>query len=232
MDKKILFIGDSFVDGFSDYLFDHEERPFGNFWIDRGFTPYFLGDSSRDTQTILDIWVKYIPYLSANDLLVIILPFFGRTRLPRNEYVKTFFFNDKIPTFYNHFIGSKSYTHKENFLEIWGNEYNKEYFNKNLEVQELINGSNASILNYIEVINSLCKITQCKKIVHCWYYKKFDSDNIIYREEMTKLIGEWETGGQLYERTNGEQGIEGDIHWSDDMNIKFMNFLLKYFKND
>lgn len=231
MDKKILFIGDSFVDGFGDYLFDHEERPFGNFWIDRGFTPYFLGDSSRDAQTILDIWVKYIPYLSANDLLVIILPFFGRTRLPRNEYVKTFF-NDKIPTFYNHFIGSKSYTHKENFLEIWGNEYNKEYFNKNLEVQELINGSNASILNYIEVINSLCKITQCKKIVHCWDYKKFDSDNIIYREEMTKLIGEWETGGQLYERTNGEQGIEGDIHWSDDMNIKFMNFLLKYFKND
>ena len=75
MDKKILFIGDSFIDGFGDYLFDHEERPFGNFWIDRGFTPYFLGDSSRDTQTILDIWVKYIPYLSANDLLVIIITF-------------------------------------------------------------------------------------------------------------------------------------------------------------
>jgi hypothetical protein len=231
MDKKILFIGDSFVDGFFDHNFTDEDKSCRNFWIDRGFTPYFLGDSSRDTQTILDIWVKYIPHLSADDLLVIILPFFGRTRLPRNEYRKTFF-NDKIPTFYNHFIGTKSYTHKVNFLEIWGNEYNKEYFYKNLEVQELINGSNASILNYIEVINSLCKITPCKKIVHCWDYKKFDSDNIIYREEMTKLIGTWETRGQLYERTNCEQGTKGDIHWSDDMNMEFMNFLLKYFKND
>jgi hypothetical protein len=44
---------------------------------------------------------------------------------------------------------------------------------------------------------------------------------------MTNLIGTWETGGQLYEKTNGERGINGDIHWSDDM-----NFLLKYFKND
>ena len=40
-------------------------------------------------------------------------------------------------------------------------------------------------------------------------------NGIIYREEMTELVGMWDT-------------ID-DGHWSDDMNMEFMNFLFKYF---
>jgi hypothetical protein len=119
-----------------------------------------------------------------------------------------------------------------NFLEMWGNEYDFNYFNKKMETQELINGSDASILNHIEVIDSLYKITPCKKLVHCWDYKKHDSEVIIYREEMSELIGMWETRAEIHVRTNGEQEMEGDSHWSDDMNIKFMDFLKNHFKND
>ena len=241
MDKKILFIGDSWVDNLK---YNHPENcisesPIYRFWSEKGFVPYFVGDGSRDSQTIIDIWTKYIPYLSEEDFLVIFLPVFNRTRLPRSRhhhnlhgYKYTLHNGENFQNFNNFFIGSKSYNQKDNFLEMWGNEYNHEYFSNKLEIQELINGSDASILNHLEVIDSLSKMTPSKKFVHCWDYKKFDSSNIIYREEMTELLGMWETRGDVHERTNGEQETKGDGHWSDDMNMGFMNFLLKYFKND
>jgi hypothetical protein len=228
--NKILFIGDSWVTNLFHNELYSPDSTIHRFWVDNGYDPYFQGAPSRDTQTILDIWIKYIQYLSQNDVLVIFLPLFGRTRLPRKDHGN--FPNGELPRFNHFFVGTKSYHPKEDFLEIWGNQYEPEYFYKELETQELINGSNASILNYTEVIHALHKLTPCKKIIHCWDYKKFHSDVIIYREEMTKLIGVWDTLGDVYERTNGEQGKKGDGHWSPDMNIKFMNFLLKHFNND
>jgi len=216
MSKKIFFIGDSWVTNllkFNNYV-EGTKCPIKSFWSNKGYSSYFLGDPSRDTQTVLDIWIKCIPHLTSDDLLVVFLPVFNRLRLPMNEKqnVCTLDNSTKIN---NYFQGVNSYNPKFNFLEIWGNQYDSYYFNDKLEIQELINGSNASILNYIEVIESLYKITSCKKIVHCWDYKKHHSDVIIYREEMTELVGMWDT--------------RDDSHWSDDMNIEFMNFLFKYF---
>ena len=214
--NKILFIGDSWV---TNLFLNEKEGPestIHRYWVNNGYTPYFLGAPSRDTQTIIDIWIRYVNCLSENDLLVIFLPLFGRTRLPNKNYGN--FLNGDIPRFNNYFSGTNSYNSKENFLEIWDNQFNYEYFKDKLQTQELINGSDASILNYTEIVESLYKITPCKKIVHCWDYKKFHSDVIIYREEMTELIGDWET--------------RDDGHWSDEMNMKFMNFLKTYFKND
>jgi len=235
MDKKILFIGDSWVTNFflnhTDFILGdphNSTSPIYRFWVEKGFVPYFMGDSSRDTQTIIDIWTKYIPYLSEEDLLVIFLPTFNRTRLPKFKY-GTLHGSEKFKDFNSFFIGSKSYNQKDVVLEMWGNTYDYEYFTKKLEFQELINISDASILNHIDVIDSLGKMSPCKKIVHCWDYKKFDSDVIIYREEMTELITMWETRGNVHERTNGEQETQGDGHWSDDMNMKFMEFLTKHF---
>lgn len=231
MNKKILFIGDSWVTNIFKSGCPEPTSEIFNFWIENGFNPYFLGSPSRDTQTIIDIWIKYIPYLSKDDLLVIFLPIFGRTRLPNSDYGEHYV-NNEIPRFNDYFLGGKSYNPKFNFLEIWGNQYNYEYFSEKLETQELINGSVASILNFTEIIDSLYKITSCKKIVHCWDHKKIDSDVIIYREEMTKLIGEWETRADVHVKTNYEKEKEGDHHWSDEMNMKFMNFLIKYYNNN
>lgn len=217
MDKKILFIGDSWVTNFFGPRPPHDKTPIYQFWKEKGFNPHFIGNPGRDTQTILDIWIKYIPYLSEEDLLVIILPVFSRTRLPKTEY-GNLHIHKNIPNFHDYFVGSNSFTPTEMSLEIWGTQHTKDYFKKNLETQELINGSNASILNFIEIVDSLSKITPCKKIVHCWDYKKYNSDNIIYREEMTNLIGSWET-------------IE-DGHWNSEMNMKFMEFLIKYFNKN
>lgn len=230
MDKKILFIGDSWVTNFFNvHSLWGEKSPIRNFWVNEGFKPFFSGSPSRDTQSVLDIWTKHISYLTPDDLLVIFLPVFNRTRLPLKDK-RALYVGHGITNFNDYFQGSKSYNPKFNFLEIWGNQYDYKYFNDKLEIQELINGSDASILNYIEVIEALYKLTPCKKIVHCWDYKKHDSSVIIYREEMTELVGEWETRGEVYVRTNGEQEMEGDSHWSDDMNMKFMDFLKKHFE--
>jgi hypothetical protein len=217
MDKKILFIGDSWVTNLSFKQKSYSKSPIFHFWAEKGYSPHFIGAPSRDTQTILDIWTKYIPYLSDKDLIVIFLPVFNRTRLPKNKHMNLCV-NKDFPRFNDYFVGSKSYNPKDNILEMWGNEFDWDYFNKKLEIQELINGSDSSILNYTEVIDSLHKMTPCKKIVHCWDFKKFDSDCIIYREEMTELVGMWDT-------------ID-DGHWSNDMNMEFMNFLFRYFNNE
>ena len=86
MDKKIIFIGDSWVTNFFNVnSFWGEESPIRDFWNNEGFTPYFLGSPSRDTQSILDIWTKHIPHLTPDDLLVVFLPVFNRTRLPLKD---------------------------------------------------------------------------------------------------------------------------------------------------
>jgi len=231
MSKKILFIGDSWVTNLFNNYVEGTKCPIRSFWTNEGYSSYFLGDPSRDTQTVLDIWIKCIPHLTPDDLLVIFLPVFNRTRLPTNEKQNVYTL-DNVTKINNYFQGTKSYNPMFTFLEMWGNQYDFNYFNDKLEIQELINGSNASILNYIEVIESLYKITPCKKIVHCWDYKKHHSDVIIYREEMTELVEMWETRGEIHRRTNCEQETEGDSHWSDDMNMNFTNFLKKHFKND
>lgn len=214
MNKKILFIGDSWVTNFFNSNPPYDSNDIYRFWFEKKITPYFLGNPGRDTQTILDIWIKYLPYLSEEDLLVVFLPSFIRTRLPKSEY-GSLHLDDDTSIFYDYFVGTKSYSPKEISLEIWEKQHTKEYFVEKLETQELINGSNASILNFIEVIDSLYKMTPCKKIIHCWDYKKFDSDKIIYREEMTELLGMWDT--------------IPDGHWSQEMNMKFMEFLKIYF---
>ena len=228
MNKKILFIGDSWVTNLFNNHVEGTKCPIKSFWIDEGFSPYFLGDPSRDIQSIIDLWIKCIPHLTPDDLLVIFLPVFNRTRLPLNEKQCYSIMGDVIKI-NSYFRGTKSYDQKFTFLEMWGNEYSYDYFSKKMETQELINGSNASVLNYIEVIDSLYKITPCKKLVHCWDYKKHNSEFIIYREEMTELIGMWETRAEIHIRTNTEQEMEGDFHWSDDMNMEFMEFLKKHF---
>lgn len=231
MDKKILFLGDSWVTNLFNNYVEGTKCPIRSFWTNEGYSSYFLGRHSRDTQSVLDIWTKHISYLTPDDLLVVFLPVFNRTRLPLKDK-SSLYIGHSITNFNDYFLGSKSYNSEFDYLEIWGNQYDFKYFNDKLEIQELINGSDASILNYIEIIEALYKLTPCKKIVHCWDYKKHDSNVIIYREEMTKLIGMWETRGEVQVRTNSEQGLKGDSHWSDEMNMKFMDFLKKHFKND
>ena len=115
---------------------------------------------------------------------------------------------------------------------MWNNFYDHEFFIKKLEIQELINCSYASIINFYEIIDSLLRITQSNTIVFTWDNLEHKNPNIIDKEIIIKEIGFWETVGDVYEKTKGEQGVANDGHRSVKMNRLFAKFLIKKLNNN
>ena len=60
--------------------------------------------------------------------------------------------SDKEIRILNRFYGTASYDNSYQHLEYWGNEYNWKHFEENLKYQEMINGSVANELNFLELI--------------------------------------------------------------------------------
>jgi hypothetical protein len=88
--KKILIIGDSFV----DYPMSENnlsERHVKQTWVRsmleniKNYNIVVDGQPSRDVQTILDKWILSIDKLNTEDILIICIPTFYRTRLPLIE---------------------------------------------------------------------------------------------------------------------------------------------------
>ena len=80
--------------------------------------------------------------------------------------------------------------------------------------------------NYTEVIESLYKITPCKKYIFSWDDMKHKTDIIEYKKDITEKLG-WSTLDDLYKETNGEAGREYDFHWD----YKFEKIFADYIKN-
>lgn len=186
------------------------------------------GEPSRDVQTIIDNWIKLLSFVTPEDYLVICIPFFKRTRLPLSENHYQYFKTNEI--FYvNRFVGTSSYNNIDTELETFGKEYNWKKFEKDLVIQEIINGSKANQLNQIEIIESLYTLTNGKKFVFSWDNMDYKSNIIEDREILTKNIGEWETHRDVFYQSNGEYGLQNDIHWSYKMNGLFSEYLYKKF---
>ena len=128
MRGNLYVIGDSFATPQS-YAKGNEDG--SHFWCDiiqknhSNLNVYVSGDSSRDAQTIIDIWIKLLPTLTKTDMLVIIVPFFNRTRLPLD---KRNWKNCFIPDFYitDRFAGTASYYNDT--IEFWGDGFKREYY--------------------------------------------------------------------------------------------------------
>lgn len=221
--RKIIIIGDSFALGFKDQkIFGLESDYLIKKFNDSGYNVIIDGQPSRDIQTIIDIWIKYLPITNEDDVFIIILPYFGRTRLPllMDESVK----HDNPFIIPNYFIGTKSY-HQQVLLDFWLNNFDEKYFDDGLKIQEMINASTPSKINQIEIIESLSKITKSKKIILSWDYVDIKNEIIFDREKITKEINFWETLGDQYIKTNGQQGFENDSHWSVEMYEKIIEFI-------
>ena len=100
--KNVFIIGDSFCTKRSDKIQDLI------FWVDElklnllEFNIMCDGEPSRDSQTIIDNWVKIIPLIDNDDFLIICLPNFGRTRLPLSEKNYRNFKKSSLRTSRNH----------------------------------------------------------------------------------------------------------------------------------
>lgn len=235
--KKVLAIGDSFCQPFYQYEpeKDGDEKCFWVDYLKENLTEYEVicdGWASRDAQTIVDNWIKCIPNLYDDDFLIICLPYFRRTRLPYHEkHYDTFESSDFRIKYINRFVGTPSYHRERERLEFWDQNYNKQYFLETLQNQEIINTSKAFQLNFIEIVESLKKITKSRVYVFSWDVMDYKSDIIDDKSDLIKKIGMWETNYDVYNKTNGLKGFKGDCHWSHPMSKKFGEFIYEKINN-
>jgi hypothetical protein len=230
--NKIMIIGDSFCVGRSTI----RERPNEekSFWPDvlneklADYNVIIDSHPSRDTQTIIENWIRCIKHLDENDFLIICLPYFRRTRLPldKKHYLQTKINDDTI---YTRFIGTPSYNNDDTYLEFWGNESSWDYYQNKLSFQEIINSSISNQKTTIEVVESLVEVTKCKVYVFSWDYMDIKSKLIEDRKILESNIGFWETHKDVFLMTDGQFGVENDFHWSYKMNLYFANYLINKF---
>jgi hypothetical protein len=190
------------------------------------------GSPNRDTQTIIDNWIKLLPYLNSDDVLILIFPYSKRTRLALNQsnWYNTMgiYGYPKDINIINRFIGTELYKNdtKHRFaLEFWGNQYTKPELMKMLHPQEIINSSKSYQLNYLEIWKSLSIFTKSKYFLFTWDTLEYKSDVIMDRTDMEREIGKWDTMDDVWENTNGKEGYKSDFHWSAEYAKLFSNYL-------
>ena len=223
--SKLYIIGDSFVRP-CDY--SKGFVPFYDDWCKllQSYNPHLKllvdGAPSRDVQTIIDIWIKILPHLNNGDYLIICLPPFLRTRLPIMEsHWETSKLNDTIV---NRFVGTSGYTsYEENLLDDI--DCSIESIRK-LDYQSQINSSKSSVLNQLEIMESLIKVSNSKTIVFSWDVVDYKFDWMIDKNTIENGIGlPFESLNDVWSNTNGEMGMFGDGHWSGHYNRLFAVWL-------
>jgi hypothetical protein len=230
--KKIYVIGDSFCNDF--YWVEPPSGIEKCFWVDElkktipDYEIILSAQSSRDIQTIIEIWIRLINNLKSDDIIIICLPYFRRTRLPLSEenYLFTKFDDKVIET---RFVGTPSYDNKHDKLEFWGNRNNWRFYNEKLEYQEMINTTLSNQKTTIEVIESLYELTNSKKYIFSWDTMDIKSNYIDDKDKLSNLIGVWETNQDDYNNSNGLYGTLGDLHWSHKMQKIFAQYIMKKF---
>jgi hypothetical protein len=229
--NKIYVLGDSFChDG-------HLHLDKFYFWV-KMLSDFFkedyeiINDSypSRDVQTIIDNWIKLIKHIKEDDILIICIPFFTRIRVPLDE--KDFMiknYNDF--EIIHRFVTHHSWYYTEN-QKIYMNDTvleKKELDSIISPLERIYFNSKAVEQNYNEVIKSLYDITNCRKYIFSWDDMNNTIDEIEYKSDLTKKIG-WTILSDLYKKTNGKYGIDGDFHWDYVTHENFGNYLINKFK--
>ena len=221
--ERIFIIGDSFVTT-NDYAkgYTHD-----CYWVEIlksfGMNVSVDGASSRDAQTIIDNWIKILPYLTEEDYLIVSIPHFRRTRIPVEQKNWEFESHWGI-NIINRFQGTYSYDNKTP-IEFWGDSMDRNQLIKMLEPQEIINSSVSSRLNYLEIISALKSITKSRSYIFSWDHLEYKNHSIEDRKDLEVQIGEWTTLGDEWKTSNGTIGFEGDFHWGFEMNRKFSTFI-------
>lgn len=231
--RKLWIIGDSFTGSYSNsWIFKLCEQFNGGQY-------YVSSKGSRDTQTIIDIFLRKLSLITPNDFVILFLPTSERVRLPllnptmdvehSNKYVKSI---DKEKHL-DYFVGSNSYipTNASTKLEPPLTELNKslldsQNYHLNLNLFKIVNTSKASINNFSEIIKSLKSFVNFKLLVFSWT-DEYHSDCVIGKNEITSNLGFWETWYDVWKETGGQYGIEGDHHWSTKMNESFANYIIQ-----
>ena len=189
--------------------------------------------ASRDFQTILDIFLRNLKNISKDDFVILIVPSLGRVRLPlqtpKLDVVLTNRENE-MECNVDYFMGQSSYinNHPSCELEPPLTDIDKYSLIEKIEISSIINASNASKNNYLEIIESLKSYLPFEIFVWSWD-SEIESELVLNKQQITQIIGYWHTFNDLYEETNHVEGQRGDAHFSPKMHKAFADYIIVNF---
>ncbi len=226
--SKLWIIGDSFA-GFTSCGKQSWPEILADKFIDKNH--FISSRASRDFQTILDIFLRQLKNIDKDDFVILIIPFIGRTRLPLdnpvNNITNTNFYTTEEGKI-DYFIGTQSYTSESEYykLETPLTYAPQKEIIKNTELWSIVNSSDASKTNYIEILKSLKEYFAFEIFIWSWE-NEFESDLIVSKSKITEEIGFWHTYEDLYLETGGKEGYKRDSHFSPKMHIEFAKYVIK-----
>ena len=251
MDGKLWIIGDSFTMRDTNRYGENSwveicSKAFkdGNYYVSS------MG--SRDIQTVFDIFLQNLHKIKPNDFVILMLPTLTRFRLPlANPYVDCAYTSNitsdgtPIQTPFNSMIGDRMYTGLKNTitsnnltnekeLEWPLNQIDPKIFEPNgdinspnlADIMHLINSSKVMTNNWNSILKSIKSYAQFKLLCYSWT-NELDPLVVNTRDTITDRLGVWETLKGVWNKTNGKMGDKSDLHWSEDMNIRFAEDIIK-----
>ena len=227
---KLWAIGDSFL----------LDQPVETNWInifrnEKQIEKYYHnGDSSRDFQTILDIFLQNTYLMQPDDLVILMFPD-ARWRVPTLGKIGSH--DGHLYTNYHigihQYVAGKEDSSLESFREALSDPDGILY-KYNLMAQD----ASPTKKNYIKILKSI-KWTFPFKIIYMSWSNYIDID--VHHPNSTKKeplvwnrtylenkIGFWETKQDLYNRGDDvPEDYHSDQHWSVEMNKRVAEFLIK-----
>lgn len=202
---------------------------------------YNYAQGSCDTQTIIDNWIKLLPYMKENDAIVVCLSDISRTRFPlKPEWVHTLPFSPNPyngPEINSYFMYGPVGWDARNCEMAFertdvpftdGETYHN--FTKN---ENYILNAKSYDNSKKDVVEALYKITPChKKFIYTWVdWGTLESEYIYSKEWINENImgGKWESLHEEWIRTNGESGWKNDGHLSGDCEKMMAEYFIKEF---
>jgi hypothetical protein len=94
------------------------------------------------------------------------------------------------------------------------------------DIMYLINSSKVMTDNWNSILKSIKSYAQFKLLCYSWT-NELDPLVVNTRDVITDRLGIWETLKGVWNKTNGKMGDKSDLHWSEDMNIRFAEDIIK-----
>lgn len=236
--KTIWLFGDSFTTDirYPKYL----EKLIFNKWPNRRMCPYNIKNyagGSMDMQTIIDFWIKCIPEIKSDDIVIINLTDTARIRLSLTE--NTVYFNPISPKdkncYFDYINNSTFIGQNDTKLNIQNTILSNYRLNEFIKIIQTEFLETIYVKNYLEIVQSIYKITPTEnKFVWSWN-DIYEADFIYGKTKITNEIfdGKWETSHEEWLKTNGVSGVENDAHLSSHCdNILATFFYNKFIKKD
>jgi len=224
--NTIITLGDSFTFGSINHLkSDCDSTIWPNLLANHYKKTHKLFNNSmpgRDVQTIIDNWIKLLPQLKENDILIVGLPTLQRWRKPMD-----------VNNWKTIQVDDLSLTNRFQLPEhVWseGELSPKTSFNELDNYIRFLNEHESFVYNFNEIIKILVVLTRCKSYVWSWSdWLDVDilTENI---SEIKNNIG-WETSHDEYIKTNGKCGANDDLHFSSNMHHKFAKYIISKLYN-